>query len=969
MSDLKKGTPRRRRGNTYTTKSGNTIKLNSSLSARIRARKDARDRRKAAYMSRLPRDRWKRMLFRLRPKELYHYWFSREGGIMVLKIIGFMIIAGAIFLVGLFAYFRKDLPNIKDISGDSIGGSITYYDSTGKTVLWQDYDAVKRIPVPQNQQPNYMRDATVATEDQNFYKEGAFNIKSIARAALDDASGSSGGGLQGGSTITQQLVKLNENWIGVETLARKIKEIILAVEVGREYSKADILTAYLNIAPYGGVEYGVQAAAQDYFQENSGQLTLAQSAFLAAIPKAPSIYSPYSAYFDKSAFTARYDYILGQMHRQGYISQSQETQALNTDVLSEVKPLESKYQGITAPYFVLAAKQQLDDTYGTQTYNRGGWKVITTLNTALQNDAQQDVVNNEGNVAAVGGDQEAMVAEDVKTGQVVAEVGGENFNNAQYGQINYADTNIQPGSSLKPFLYAALIQNNTDVGAGSVLYDTNYETLPGYPCTDKTEPTATSNGGNCLWDDNFVGPGPVTLRYALGGSRNIPAVKASYEIDPTDTSSDYTKSVNTWISEANAAIGVKDAYGCYPTGTNVETATAAQQTQCYGSAALGSGEVPIGEEVNGDVTLARLGAEIPQTYIEKITDAAGNTVYQWTPPKSTQVYKPDTAYIIDSILDDPKATYLQPYQKFQNYDGWDIAVKTGTENQEYNGVMTAWSTQYAVIGFVGYHTLDKPLEEGHFEDITEPITRTWMEQALTALHTKPVNWTQPAGIKSVAGYSQEYFSDYGAEFPGPRDDLYPSWYSGNSSGTKSETIDKVSGLLATSCTPTLAKETIDGYSGSSFSIDIFYPKQYQNEAALEAAEDGGSNIPADTATDNIHNCNDSPPSVTITEVSCDDTSKCDFTVAVTQGTYALSGGTYTATPAGSISLLDNGKVIQTISIPSSSSQSYNNTISASGINNGDTVSAQAVDSVLYSASSSTTAQVPSTGSGSSQTNQ
>ena len=886
---------------------------------------------------------------------------------MALKIIGFLIIAGAIFLVGLFAYFRKDLPNIKDISGDSIGGSITYYDHTGKTVLWQDYDAVKRIPVPQNQQPTYMREATVATEDQNFYKEGAFNIKSIGRAAYDDLAHGGGGGLQGGSTITQQVVKLNENWIGVETLSRKLKEIILAVEVGREYSKNDILTAYLNIAPYGGVEYGVQAAAQDYFQEDANQLTLAQSAFLATMPKAPSLYSPYSAYFSKQAFLARYNYILGQMVKDKYITQDQANAAEKTDILSEVKPLESKYQGIQAPYFVEAAKQQLDDTYGTQTYNRGGWKVTTTLNLQLQQYAQEDVANNSRNVAAVGGDEQAMVAEDVHTGQVVAEVGGEDFSNPDYGQINYANTNVQPGSSLKPFLYAALIQNNTDAGAGSVLYDSQ-GALPGYPCTDKTVPTATSNGGNCLWDDNFIYPGAETIRYALAGSRNVPAVKAAYEIDPTDTSSDYTKSVDEWINLANEAIGVKNAYGCYPSGTNVETATAADQTQCYGSAALGSGEILLDQEVNGDVTLARLGSEIPQTYILKITDAAGNNIYSWAQPKSTQVYKPDTAYIIDSILDDPKASYLTTAQKFQNYDGWDIAVKTGTENQEYNGVMTAWDTQYAVIGFAGYHTLDKPLEEGHFEDITEPITRTWMEQALTSLHTKPINWTQPSDIKTIAGFVQRVTTGFGAEVPGPTDDLYPSWYTGNSGGGKSQTIDKVSGLVATSCTPSLARETVGGAPDSSFSIDTFYPKVYQNESALEAAMgSGSSNVKTSTATDDIHNCNDSPPSATVTEVSCDDTGKCEFTVAVTQGTHALSGGTYTASPAGTISLSDNGKVLQTVSIPSGS-QSYNTTITVTGINNGDTVTAQAVDSVLYDTTSTTQAQVPVSGN-SSTTNQ
>jgi membrane peptidoglycan carboxypeptidase len=381
---------------------------------------------------------------------------------------------------------------------------------------------------------------------------------------------------------------------------------------------------------------------------------------------------------------------------------------------------------------------------------------------------------------------------------------------------------------------------------------------------------------------------------------------------------------------------------------NVETATAAQQAQCYGSSALGSGDVELDKEVNGDVTLARLGQEIPQTYILNITDSSNNTVYQWQQPKSTQVYSPDTAYIIDSILDDPKATYLQPYQKFQNYDGWDIAVKTGTENQEYNGVMTAWSTQYAVIGFAGYHTLDQPLEEGHFEDITEPITRTWMEQALTALHTKPVNWTQPSNVKSIAGYVQRVSTGYGAEVPGPTDDLYPSWYTGKNSGSTAETIDKVSGLLATSCTPSLAKETVGGANDASFSIDTFYPKTVADEQALE----GGSVGTSSTQTDDVHNCNDSPPTISLTVPSTCNNS-CTVTVTATQGTHGLSGGTYTNSPAGTINVTANGHTVSSVSIPASSSNVYSYSFNYSPSSSGNiNVVATAVDSVLYSGSSS-----------------
>ncbi|HUC88362.1 MAG TPA: transglycosylase domain-containing protein [Candidatus Binatia bacterium] len=971
MAATKSGGRRRKTaaGN-FTTRSGNSIKINQSLGEKLRSRRDDRSRRKAARLATLPKSRLKRWLFRMQPKRLAAYWFSRDGAAMALKITGAGILVAFVVLIGLFAYFRKDLPKINDISGDNLGGSISYYDSTGKVLLWQDYDAIKRTAISSDQIAPVMKQATVAIEDKNFYKEGAFSISGIIRAGLHDAS-SGGSSLQGGSTITEQLVKLNENWTGNRTIALKVKELILAVDVEREYTKDQILTAYLNIAPYGGVDYGVQTAAEDYFNENASQLTLPQAAFLASIPQSPSYYSPWSPGFSQSATQTREQYVIDQMATQGYITQAQAKAAIAVNVFAEVQPQQNRYTNLQDPYFVLAAKQQLDNEYGTTTVDRGGWKVTTTLNLGLQADAVKDVQANASSVAAVGGDEEAMVAEDVNTGQVVALVGGENFNNPNYGQINYANTLLSPGSSMKPFLYAGLIQNNDNVGAGSVLYDVQ-EPLPGYPCTNKAEPTATSNGGNCLWDDNFIYPGPETLRYALAGSRNVPAVKASYEIIPHDTSLDYTASVNKWIDMANAAIGTPNSYACYAQGVDIETAGANQQTQCYGAAAIGGGDISLDQEVNGDVTLGRLGAEVPQTYILNITDSAGKTIYQWQQPKSTQVYNPDTAYAIDDMLDDPRATYLQPYQKFQNYDGWDIAVKTGTENQEYNGVMTAWSTQYAVIGFAGYHTLDKPLEEGHFEDITEPITRTWMEQALDALHTKPINWVQPSNVKVLPSYIQRVSTGYGAEVPGPSTDVYPSWYTGgavNGSKTESETVDKLSGDIATTCTPTLAKQTSQASDDNTFSVDIFWP-------VGQSASASSASSSAPTTTDPIHSCSDPPlvaPTVVIDDssgnpattdssgnLSCP-SGNCNIEVTLasppppdqTQGTTPFARYPIT------VNLLVNGQVTATQSIASSSNYSLTPFTYTPGSSSAQ-ISIQEIDNALYSVSSSTQTVDPAT---------
>ena len=972
--------PRRRpTKGAFTTSGGSNIKLNRSLTDRIQARKDARARKRAAYLSTLPKNRWKRFFYHLHPKRVVKYWFSREGGIMALKLIGAAIVICFVLLVGLFAYFRKDLPSITNVSGNNLPGSISYYDSTGKTLLWQDYDAVKRTPVASNQISPYMKDATVAIEDKDFYHEGAFNVRGIARAAVHDLF-SSGGGEQGASTITEQLVKLNEQWIGNRTVGTKIKEVILAVEMGREYSKDQILTGYLNVAPYGGVEYGVQSAAEDYFHTTAAKLTLPQAAMLAAIPQYPSGYSPYSDpaynpsaeanYFDETGLIGREQYILQQMASQGYITNAQAAAAIKVNVLAEVQPLQTKFQNIKAPYFVLAAKQELENKYGSQTVDRGGWKVTTTLNLNLQNEAEKLAAQNLPNVEANGGDEEAMVGEQVQTGKIVMEVGGVDFNNASYGQINYAQTNISPGSSIKPAEYALLINTSTDAGAGSVLYDSK-GAIPGYsgtcsynpyttdiPCPAGTEPY--------LYDDNDFFPGPLTLRYALAASRNVPAVKVNLIVGSTNA-----------VNNVDAMMGDSNGYYCLQPGTNVFSATKADETTCYAASGIGDGAyLHLDEEANMDSTLARLGQEIPETYINEITDASGKVVYQWTPPKPKQVLRTDAAYIVDNMLYDPKATYLpgscssytctplsEGGYKWERYDGWNISVKTGTTNNEFDGLMTAWTTQYAVTTWVGYHTRNVAMTAGQMEYMTEPLARGWMQYALDSLHMSPNNWKQPSDIKTEPAYIDEVSPGYGTEVPSSSTDIYPSWYIAPKNGNTTAVIDKVSDRLATSCTPADAKETITASDASTFSIDPY-------------VTGGTSSQYNTTASDNIHSCSDAMPTATLTVTSndgntdggtpvCDKTSGCTITATVTQGTHPLASSHF----PGSVDITVNGKVVKAYAItgtqsPQSFSYSYTPTSSGSV-----TIGASVTDSVLYQAQSNSevieNSTTPSTNSGNS----
>lgn len=949
----------RRLKNTATFRSGKIIAVNRSLSNRLKSSKFGRRTRKATYSNALPKNPFHRFLYRLQPRRVAHYWFSRQGGIMALKLLGIAIVVGFFLTIGLFAYFRKDLPKIKDLSG-TMGGSITYYDRTGKTILWQDYNAIKRTPVASDQISPYIKQATIAIEDKGFYHEGAFDVRGIIRAAIHDVLGG-GGTVQGGSTITQQLVKLNQDWTENRTITRKAKELILSVELERQYSKDDILTGYLNIAPYGGLDYGVETAAQDYFHVSAKDLTLSEAAMLAAIPQAPSYYSPFGSTkfnpasnntFNAGALIGRQQYILDQMVKQGYITKAQSEAAKKVDVLALVQSLGSKYNNMKAPYFVLAAKNQLQQKYTAQVVARGGWKIITTLDMRLQTKAEELVAKNLANVKRYGGDEEALVLENVPTGQINALVGGVDFNQPDYGQLNYADqVLIPPGSSFKPYDYTALINNQSlNAGAGSVLYDTqgpiiDPATGSGYFCTNKNSPKTDKNA-NCLWDYDFVYPGPLTLRYAIGGSRNVPAVKAMILAGVNKTISIASAMMNnTYLQSQN-----QSPYNCYKSGTDLGNATPQDTTPCYPSSAIGDGAfLHLDDHVNGLATLARLGSAIPRTFILQINDASGNSIYKWTQPKGDQVISADTAYIMNNMLSDPNASYLPGSYKFQQDNGWNFAVKTGTTNDNFDGLMTSWSTQYAAASWVGYHTRNKTLTGRCMECMTEPLTRGIMEAAHAGL--KPVNWVQPSTVKSAPAYVVTNHVGIGSVEPSPSNDLYPGWYQPRT-GASNQATDKVSGLIATTCTPDLARLTAGDSNVNAFSIDKFIDGNLGNNTA--------GNV---SSTDNVHLCGDTKPQVSPPQAgTCTVGLPCTFTITVTAGTHPFNDSQYPSYP-GVINLLTGGLVVATSSITDSSCTpdamspaatcsihiSYTPTTAGSVI-----FSAQVIDGVLYSSTSDTT---------------
>ncbi len=888
----------------YVTKSGQTIKINNSIGDKIRSKRASYAQNRAERLAGMPKSRIKRIFYRMHPKRLYKYWFSREGGIMALKVFGIGTLVGFLFLVGVFAYFRKDLPNIRDISGSNIGGSILYYDRTGQTLLFEDVDGSKRIPVKDEAIATSIKQATIAIEDKDFFKHGGFDIRGILRAGLNNLFGRSGT-TQGGSTISQQLVRLTQSNVGSErTYTRKVKEVILSIELEREYTKQEILTGYLNTAPYGGIENGVEAAAQNYFHTSAKDLTLAQSTMLASIPKSPTYYSPYNKTgFDKDALIGRQHYILELMYQQGMITKEQQNEAKQVDVLAQVKDRPQHFEGIKAPWFVLTAKQELERRFGATSVKRGGWKVTTTLDLNAQKVAEDQVQKGMTQVRRQGGDTAAFVAEDVKTGQVAALVGGTDFNNAEFGENNYAhDLELPPGSSFKPYDYTALIDTQKNVGAGSVLFDAK-GVIPGYPCT-----TGVSRTGNCVIDYDLRYPGPLTLRYALGGSRNIPAIKAMLIVG-VDQTIDVAHKLMTNYGPDGKPDPTIGNYKCYSDEKNTVT------IPCYGSSAIGDGAyLRLDEHVHGYGTLARNGNNIPQTYILKITDAANKTVDEWKPSKGVQAVNPESAYIVTDMLRDPNASYFPT--KIHNFKGWRFGLKTGTTNDSKDGLMMMFSTKYAIGTWVGYHNRQKVMS-GFMETMTRPIVNGFM----TTMHAdlKPEEVPKPNGIQSLPAFVVRSHVGNGSVEPSPANDLFPSWYKAPAKSKANQKIDEVSNKLATECTPARAVKDGTGADSNTFSVDKF--------VTGSAGADTGEK-------DDVHKCDDTKPSIILK-----DNGNGSITATASAGTHPLSSDKYPMT----INFLVDGQIVNT---SNSNPATYTPDFNSSTV-----VTAQVIDSVLYEGTS------------------
>lgn len=711
---------------------------------------------------------------------LNQYFRDKKIARTIVSIVIWGFLGCAVLGIALAAYFAKDLPNPSKLATYQISESTKIYDRTGTMVLYDIHGEEKRTLISFDQIPNNLKQATLVIEDANFYSHFGLDFKGILRALWYDITGRKIS--QGGSTITQQFIKAT--FLTPEkTLARKIKEAILAIEMELLYSKNKIFESYLNQIPYGSNAYGIEAAAQTFFNKKAIDLTLAESALLASLPNAPSYYSPYGSHFD--ALKKRQAYILDRMQSFGYISQEQADQAKEEKLI--FSPIKSS---IKAPHFVMYVREYLEDKYGADYVQKSGMKVYTTLDWDLQKIAEEIIskgaASNEKKYRAFNG---ALVAADPKTGQILAMVGSKDYfgeslpkkcepgDNCKFEpNVNVAVRDRQPGSSFKPFAYAEAIKKGYPTQ--TILFDLPTEFNSSCPASASEK---SFNGNTCYNPQNYDGQfrGPVTMRQALAQSLNIPSVKILY------------------LAGINDTINLAQDLGI----------TTLKDRQRYGlSLVLGGGEVKLVDMVSAYGVFANDGVKEPQSSILKVESPDGKILEEWK-ENPEEVINPQIARSISSILSDNEARAPVFGSASPLYLGArPNAAKTGT-TQEYRDAWTIGYTPSLVAGVWTGNNDNSPMtKEGAGLYAAAPLWNEFMKKAYEikteAQTPESTPFDEKISSSFPSGFHSFYMSDKIEEFPKPEPFTSSKpILNGQAFSERKFKIDSVSGKLASEATP------------------------------------------------------------------------------------------------------------------------------------------------------------------------
>ena len=877
-------------------KSSKSRKLSvySNLSHSRRARKDLEARKHAHYLASLPKHPIKRLLYRLHPKRVIAYWFSKRGIIKALKIFGITILLLCLLVGGLFAYYRKDLDAIRPGElAKRVQTTVTTYLDRNGLVLWEDKgDGDYKLVVDGKDISKYLKDATVAIEDRDFYKHGGVSATGLIRAFFNNVGG---GSVQGGSTLTQQLVKQvffadEAQQRGLAGIPRKIKEMILSIEVERMYNKDQILNLYLNESPYGGRRNGAESGSQTYFGVSAKDLTLPEAALLAAIPQNPSVYDPYNV-AGHEGLIARQHTVLDNMAEQGYITKAQADEAKKYPIIDHVIPEASQYTNIRAPHFVQMARAELEKDLGKATVGKGGLVVKTTLDLRIQTkleEAMNDMFSSKVPTLA-GFSNGASTVEDTKTGQIVALAGSRNFTWPGYGQDNAAIAYIQPGSSVKPLVYSELFEKKptgqANYGSGSILKDENIDAIYGAK----------------LFNADHTFKGDITIRSALATSRNIPAVKAMY------------------ISGVQPTLDTIHNMGA------TSYCTQGSEVQVGLAAAIGGCGVKQIDLVNGFASLARQGMYKPQSTILEAKNNSGEILKKWTDTAGVQVVDQQSAYIITDILNDDiaRSPLSGRNAKGMVIPGVKTATKTGTSDKG-GSAKDIWMMSYSPVLTMGVWlgNSDATILLNGNSSIPGSIIAKVMEYAHKDVYAPQGSWktgdwyTKPSGVQIV------------------NNELYPSWWNKTQGQTETKLIfDKVSKKKATADTP----------EGAKIELDVTKSVDPVTKKDIYIAPDGYDG----NSDDDVHKSTDVKPIISVAWATTGDPNVYIITATVIPGTF---------TTITSVQIKTDGAVVATIT--NTGPYSYTYTISDKQTTQKTVeTSATATDSGYYDSTSATVSEL------------
>lgn len=623
------------------------------------------------------------------------------------------VVFGLFAFVGLFAWYAKDLPQPDKVVRRD-GFSTKIKDRNGE-LLYEIFTDKQRTPAVLEDIPDSLKKAVVAIEDQNFYKHTGYDGQSYLRIVWNVITKRR---LIGGSTLTQQLVK-NVLLTNERSLTRKLKELILAVQIEKRYNKDQILLMYLNENPYGGTIWGVATAAQVYFHKPVKELTMLESAILAGMPQRPTYFSPLSSQ-DTTAYKGRTKDVLRRMREENYITRDQEQQLLAELQALEIKPTQTSMK---APHFTMYVKDLLEEMYGQAMVEQGGLQVTTTLDYELQQKAQQIVTEEVAKVASQDIGNGAALVMNPTNGEIWAMVGSKDFFAKDYdGQVNVTLAKRQPGSSIKPLTYAiAFAKGYTPA---TMLMDVPTE----FPGATADKPYAPQN-----YDGTFRGP--VQLRFALGSSLNIPAVKLL------------------------ALIGVEDMLQAANDVGLTTLAPTKENINRFGlSLTLGGGEVRLLDLTSAYSSFANSGLKVEPVGILKVEDKEGKVLYEHKQTTGKRVWDEGVTFLINHVLMDNNARLLSfGANSYLNMGGRPVSVKTGTTNDRKDNWTIGWANTGIVGVWVGNND-NKPMKS-----VTSGVTGAapiWRRIMLEVLQKYPASeWKIPDTVEAkmvdiVSGYPE-----------------------------------------------------------------------------------------------------------------------------------------------------------------------------------------------------------------------